>query len=257
MKPETTQFDSMISQYVNSVNIKNAEEIFDLFLKVVTELKGFLDNQVSNMKGEVGTSLREATNTWDEVEFKVKGIINGSEGTSLAKIRELSQTLSSEIDRIESLIPEVPSLAILESKVASLLEEGELTPEKIRNKLETLTGDNRLDKSAIKGLEEEFKALRELIGKSGRGGGGSGGGRVAGTLQFYDLSSQTTGSLKVFTVPKSRSAVVMCSDFPSVLMENNGFTMNAKRTQLTLTVTNAPSSGSQLLFQYVSLFNIL
>ena len=75
-------------------------------------------------------------------------------------------------------------------------------------------------------------------------------------MKFYDLSSQTTGSLKVFTVPKSINAIVLSSDFlPNVLMEGNGFTLNSTRTQLTLNVSTAPSSGSQLLFQYSSIFN--
>lgn len=43
-------------------------------------------------------------------------------------------------------------------------------PEEIRNKLELLQGDERLDKSAIRGLEEELNAIR-VLSSSGKGGG--------------------------------------------------------------------------------------
>jgi hypothetical protein len=78
--------------------------------------------------------------------------------------------------------------------------------------------------------------------------GGHGGGDINET---YDLSSQTNGVTKVFTVPVHRkSFFVLCSDFPSVLMLNNGYTVNAAKTQITLTVGNAPSNGAQLLLFY-------
>lgn len=81
------------------------------------------------------------------------------------------------------------------------------------------------------------------------------GGQAAHPMKFYDLSSQTNGSLKVFSIPKSVNAVVFTSDFPYVLIEGNGFIMDAARTTLTLTVQNAPSAEAQLLLQYSSTFN--
>lgn len=80
--------------------------------------------------------------------------------------------------------------------------------------------------------------------------------RSSNSTRFYDLSSKTDGNTKIFSVPKGLSAVLFSSDFPMVLMEGNGFTLNATRTQLTMTTTTAPSAGSQLLYQYVSQFNL-
>lgn len=74
-------------------------------------------------------------------------------------------------------------------------------------------------------------------------------------MKVYDLSSQTNGTLKTFTVPKSVSSIIHMSDFPYVLFEGNGYTFNAQRTQITLTVQNAPTQGSQLGFQYAAMFN--
>lgn len=119
--------------------------------------------------------------------------------------------------------------------------------------------DGKDGKDAI--IDEE-KIIEEVVkripkpkdGKDGQDGRSTVvGGRISGSVKFYDLSAQTNGVLQVFSVPKSVSAVVFSSDSPIILMENNGFTLNASRTQLTL--TTIPSQGSQLLFQYQSMFN--
>lgn len=91
-------------------------------------------------------------------------------------------------------------------------------------------------------------------GKDGRPGKDGkikarGGGDI---VMIADLSAMTDGLTKTFSVPYSRKAImVLGSDFPSVLFENNGFSLNADRTLLTLATVNAPSAGSQLGYQYV------
>lgn len=70
------------------------------------------------------------------------------------------------------------------------------------------------------------------------------------TVYLTDLSSQTNGVTKTFTIPVYRRAImVTCSDFPTVLFLNNGFTIASG--VLTLTTSNAPSEGAQLGFLYV------
>ena len=86
-------------------------------------------------------------------------------------------------------------------------------------------------------------------GKPGKDGKitARGGGDI---VMIKDLSALTDGSTLTFPVPYHRKAImVIGSDFPSVLFENNGFTDSP--TEITLTVSNAPSLGSQLGFQYV------
>ncbi len=76
-------------------------------------------------------------------------------------------------------------------------------------------------------------------------------------MRVYDLSAKTDGITKIFTVPKGVAGILHMSDFPYVLCEGNGYTINAARTQITLTVANAPSTNSQLIYTYASQFNIL
>jgi hypothetical protein len=121
------------------------------------------------------------------------------------------------------------------------------TPEEVIAKINSAL--KKIDPSQIKGLEGIMRAVDE-IGKNPVGFENVGGG---GDISYMkDLSTLTDGSTKTFTVPYNRKAhFVVGSDFPSILFENNGFTVSgADRTTLTLTSVNAPSSGSQLGFFY-------
>lgn len=100
----------------------------------------------------------------------------------------------------------------------------------------------------IEGWEELGKSFDKKLSSIPRGGG-----RSNNSTKFYPLTAD--GVKKVFTVPKSVASIVLMSDFPNILFEGSGFTINGPRTQITLTITNAPSSGSQLLYQYSSMFN--
>ncbi len=122
-------------------------------------------------------------------------------------------------------------------------------PLQIASKLNTTT--ESVEISVIKGLQDFLNRITSLANKRVKTKGGriGGGGDV---MMVEDLSSQTNDTLKVFTVPYNRKAIkVEMSDAPHHLYENNGFTLNAARTQLTLTVNNAPTAGSQLAFIYI------
>ena len=75
---------------------------------------------------------------------------------------------------------------------------------------------------------------------------------MRGATKYHKLTPD--GSTKTFSVPKSVTSIVFMSDFPHVLFENYGFTLNAQRTYLTLSVENAPSTNSQLVYSYSPMF---
>lgn len=81
----------------------------------------------------------------------------------------LSKTLSSEIKRLERKIPTKTDLTGLESEISAIKEGFNTLPteltinnEAIRDGLELLQGDERLDKSAIKGLDDLIEDLRTI-----------------------------------------------------------------------------------------------
>ena len=71
--------------------------------------------------------------------------------------------------------------------------------EEVRDKLESLKGDERLDISAIKGMDKYEKRMKEVEGRpvGGYGGGGS----ARDFFKEYDISDQLNGVLKTFNIP--------------------------------------------------------
>lgn len=101
----------------------------------------------------------------------------------------------------------------------------------------------------VEGLAKFKKEVSESISNIPRGGA-----RASHSMIPFPLTPN--GVTKTFLVPKSVNGFLLSSDnLPNVLMENNGYTINATRTQIVLTTTDAPTSGSQLLYVYSSQFN--
>ena len=183
-----------------------------------------------------------------------------------SEVSKIAQKLQKEMDKMRGMMPEMPDLSILEADIEELKAKDIPTKNAIieavekdipqlglpiRDSLELLQGNERLERKAIKGIDELEKTLNAKIDAVPRGGGG-GGGLMRGATKYYKLTPD--GTTKIFNVPKSVTSIIFMSDFPSVLFENNGFTLNASRTQVTLTVTDAPSTSSQLVYSYSPMF---
>jgi len=126
-----------------------------------------------------------------------------------------------------------------------------VTSEQVRDLLEFLVGDERLDMSAIRGLEPALKELKS----SGKGREGYGG------TPFYkmvvdDLTDDVDGATKVFTLSKQpkkfNTMLVWGSDFPVILRPTTDFTVAGKTLTLTAEV-DTPSNGATLIVQYESI----
>jgi len=125
--------------------------------------------------------------------------------------------------------------------------------EPIRDALELLQDDNRLDKSAIKGLDELLKKLEKKIGSAIYvGGGGSTGGKI---VKAYDLTSSLNGALKTFSLPAFwRVISVHSSSFPYVFRPTIDYTTDASAMTITFTSeideTTTLATGQTLLVEY-------
>jgi hypothetical protein len=114
------------------------------------------------------------------------------------------------------------------------------TPGQVRDKLETLQGDDRLDKSAIKGLEELLNKKTVVMGGGGRN-----------RVFLYDATSQTNGDLKTFSIPLNFGVIgVWSSSFPNALRPIVDYTEGNKTITLTSQLS-APKRGTTLIIQYI------
>lgn len=114
------------------------------------------------------------------------------------------------------------------------------TPEQVRDKLETLKGNDRLDKSAIKGLIEDLARIeKQLSTQISRAS-------VAGRDIFkdIDISAQFNGILKTFNIPATYNIIsVNLSSFPYGSLRK---TIDFTYTPTTITFTSAITASTQL-----------
>lgn len=107
----------------------------------------------------------------------LQSVINQVKDNSDTSVSSVKKALLSEIKRVEALIPVLPPETDLsevfneiESQKQSLANLSFLiVGENIRNALESLQGDDRLDKSAIKGFDEEVGKSTSKYMKDGIG----------------------------------------------------------------------------------------
>lgn len=122
------------------------------------------------------------------------------------------------------------------------------TGEEIITKVNEDKSRQKIKKEKVEGLAEIEDKAREAYATVNSFGLRMGGDSV----YFYDLSTSTDGTTKAFSLSGIQFRTILAvfmSDAPYVLMSANGFTSTA--STLTLTVANAPSSGSQLGVLYV------
>lgn len=140
-------------------------------------------------------------------------------------------------------LPELEEIAAEASKVLTEALDKELPKfgEAIRNALELLNEEDRLDIKAVKGLQEELDKIKELK-KDMKAlpsmshtlqGGIVGGGKF---VYSYDLSASLDGSTKVFSLPHYwRIVNVSLSSFPNILRPTTDYTTDAVLDTITFT----------------------
>lgn len=121
--------------------------------------------------------------------------------------------------------------------------------EDIRNKLELLVGDERLDASAIKGLEQ---LIKKLTPKRPEGVGAI---ISRGTVKVHDLSDDLDGSTKTFSLPAFwRIITVQSSSFPNAFRPDVDYTSDASAFTITFTneidAASTLAAGQTILVQY-------
>lgn len=121
----------------------------------------------------------------------------------------------------------------------------------VRDGLEDLKGKQRLEPSAIVGLEKTLEDIKGKIKKVRLRPAGFGIGPI-NTVQFADLTSQCDGSTTTFSVPTHRHAVMLVgTQFPIIYRPTTDFTTGNKTLDLVTTEVSAPKTGQTLLFLYI------
>lgn len=180
-----------------------------------------------SIKGDKGTDGKDGINGKDGKDGK-----DGTDGKD-GKEADEKKIVEKVVSQIK--IPEI------EKKIPELGEP-------IRESLESLKGDERLEVTAIKGLEDKIK---ELEGKVDKGRRRVLAGPNANAVQYSDLTSQCNGVLKTFAVPNYRKAIALLgTQFPIIYRPIVDYTSGNKTITLTSEVS-APETGQTLTFLYI------
>lgn len=124
------------------------------------------------------------------------------------------------------------------------------TAEEIRNKLELLQDDERLDKSAIKGLQEELDRILKIAESKTVIMGGGGVGKQ--NVYYYDLTNQLNGVTTVFNLPAFARILKVETFSGAVLRPLVDWTADANAYTLTFAIDAATylATGQTCLVYY-------
>lgn len=259
-----------IIKLVEEGNLAIAEHLFDIeekfdehiqklqteFKERVDEIRGSvpdLDAVLDSIKGKNGYTPEKGKDYFDGepgkdyviTEKDIKEIATKVKVPIVEKVVEI---------RTETVVKEQPIITQVTKEVAVFDEkklEAELPKygEQYRDALELLKGEDRLDKSAIKDLEEDLKKLRsEIVNR-----GGPRGAVIRNKIRSASLTSQCDGVTKAFTLPTKTLSVVgvFSTQFP-VILDSNDWTFSGRTLTLGASV-GAPQSGQVLWALYESL----
>lgn len=233
------------------------EQIVELILKIKAENKQTVDSleaAFSTLQKTI-SKLSETERSGIQSNFsKLSLSLTSSVDAKLSQVdTRLAQIRDGKDADEERVAARAAALAVSQIKVPSLDELKSDLPRmgaQSRDGLELLTGDERLDKSAIKGLDGLDSKLAELesirVGAKNINVGG-----LINTVRVHDLSGELNGSTKVFVVPRHRRAVLLVgTQFPVIYRPTVDYTT----ANVTLTLTDqvaAPETGQSLIFQYI------
>jgi seryl-tRNA synthetase len=152
----------------DKVTKREMKDMFELLVKTTKQLKLNLESAIVLNSKESEQSIKRLEKSLSELD----SVIKDSSKLSLQKIRETQVKLSEEIKKLKLEIPQMPDLSILERKIDDKTSEvkrlipklpEEIKAEAVRNKLETLEDEERLDVSAIKGIDKSNITLTNDI----------------------------------------------------------------------------------------------
>lgn len=215
----------------------------EILNKAIDELWNELEQTKKKQENEIQQLIQETTQKLNKSFSKQEETLNFVRDKANSLKNGKTPTRSELTTLIEEIIPPMPVMPEIPPPD---------TPEEVRNKLESLQEDERLDKSSIRGLEDEIKKLRDEITNIPKGRGGSRG-KIPVVRAVY-LTDQCDGSTKAFTLPKDTVRVISIqgTQFP-VIFDSADFTLSGNTVTLASGIT-APASGQTLVAMVETLF---
>jgi transketolase len=172
------QLEKLITSLDNQLSAKDFEIAFTEVMKVVADAKDALEGRASEIEASLSKTAAKLADETTKLTKKVRQELVKEVKDTLQKLQkgvlDERKAVQDAIDRASALKAPVIDYSVVAGLIPKVEIEEE-TPESIRDALETLTGNDRLDQSAIKGLEDDIKELKARpTGSTRFVGGGAG-----------------------------------------------------------------------------------
>ena len=226
---------------------KIVKVLLEVFKNIKTQLEKDINNTDIKLHQELNNAINEIKILEEKMDNSLGEVSNKSEKMTLAEVSKMAARMEKDMAKMRGEMPEMPNLSDIESRMEKHEKEMKeyndemLTLKKVedalpkfgiiyRNTLEALKDEERLDQSAIRGLEETLKEIRKIAS------GGTG--RMLGGVLNVGVRIETPvgavdGVNTAFTVYKTPKYIILDG---ASYFESNGYTLSGK----TLTVTVPP-----------------
>lgn len=229
--------------------------------KATQRLQEFLEEAKAMLReiseNETGSKVASIKTSFSESEGRLMAEVENTKNITRSEIRTITRMVLQEVEKFKGMLPD---LKPLEQRIADGLSEvekkiptiptipKELTPEQIRDKIEVLRDAERVDVSAIKGLEDLVKELVKTLAPQRSFGRALGASVVVKSLYNQSFPETPNGVITAFTLskaPRTTGAERIYQNntrrFPGT---SNDYTVSGK----TVTFNVAPQTGDQLFF---------
>jgi len=211
----------------------------DDFRRAIPKLSQFVTRACEVAITRVTQVKQEVFQAHTRLRNELTARITAAERAAKATLTDARAYTDRTAAQIRGEIPEPADLSEMETRLRSAESIRDLvTADNLRNMLELLDGDDRLDASAIKGIDELVKELVPAgsytgpLGPTGRD-----------IFMDIDLSGQLDGATKTFNIPAVWNIIsVHLSSFPHALRKNVDFTY----TPTTITFTDQIDAATTL-----------
>ena len=222
-----TQQENSSLMEKSKVELDKNLEIINHLLDAIKLKKG--DKGDKGIRGEMGETYNLTDKDKKEIAGKIKVPIVKE------KIIEKTEIIKEQPIITEKITNEIKEVAKYEE------------PEQIRNKLELLKDDERLDRSAIKGLENLLEERIKKIPRTIMRGGGGGAANAWAHETFNVNSSTTTITL---ANPIGAGTLAIFADYNGqMIWRGTHYTVDTSGTILTLTFT--PEDNTKIHVAYM------
>jgi len=206
---------------------KELEEMNQLYKNTIQKIEADNETTLSNVKKWALESVGKlfAKSKINEKLNEIDSALNRANNLTLPDASMIAQEAAQMAQ--DELLPLIPAKIVLEEELPKLGEP-------IRDALELLQDDERLDKSAIKGLQEELDRILKIAESKTAVMGGGGVGKQ--NVYYYDLTDQLNGVTTVFSLPAFARILKVETFSGAVLRPLVDWTADANAHTLTFTI---------------------